>query len=398
MKGLRVAEKWTGQLLARRTARPCCIRQQRQQGQQQLVRGIATTRQLSSAAAAADEVLFEDESLNPLRQAPQESFPSPLPSAAHTSAKLAALHARLGLPAKLPVETLARTLVDPSADQARDFNNASLALVGSSLLSFHVSEWILCTYPRLPMAVLFSAMNAYVGPATLSKLAQEWGVESAAAPGSEVDPGLLQFSKLKPGSQLPTATSARPNDDQNYRRGLSSRVVYDDEFGDVVSKFSLAEAQTSEAAHSNFVRALVGAVYMHNGRAAAKAFIRAHVLSRHLAIEKLFVFETATRDLSRLCAREDFEFPVARLLSETGRHSRHPVYVVGIFSGKDKLGEAAGASLGEAKTRAAIAALKAWYMYSPVAGQGTSAPVPSDVEEGGRWEGAHIDMGEIVAC
>ncbi|KFZ13272.1 hypothetical protein V501_03770 [Pseudogymnoascus sp. VKM F-4519 (FW-2642)] len=399
MKSLRVAEKWTGQLLARRTARPCCIRQQRQQGpQQQLVRGIATTRQLSSAAAAADEVLFEDESLNTLRQAPEESFPSPLPSAAHTSAKLAALHARLGLPAKLPVETLARTLVDPSADQARDFNNASLALVGSSLLSFHVSEWILCTYPRLPMAVLFASMNAYVGPATLSKLAQEWGVESAAAPGSEVDPGLLQFSKLKPGSQLPTATSARPNDDQNYRRGLSSRVVYDDEFGDVVSKFSLAEAQTSEAAHSNFVRALVGAVYMHNGRAAAKAFIRAHVLSRHLAIEKLFVFETATRDLSRLCAREDFEFPVARLLSETGRNSRHPVYVVGIFSGKDKLGEAAGASLGEAKTRAAIAALKAWYMYSPVAGQGTSAPVPSDVEEGGRWEGAHIDMGEIVAC
>lgn len=101
---------------------------------------------------------------------------------------------------------------------------------------------------------------------------------------------------------------------------------------------------------------------------------------------------------SRLCAREDFDFPVARVLSETGRHSRHPVYVVGIFSGTDKLGEAAGASLREAKTRAAIAALKAWYMYSPVAGQGTSAPVPSDVEEGGSWEGAHIDMGEIAAC
>ena len=400
MKSLRVAEKWTGQLLARRTSKPCCIRQQRLQGQQQLVRSIATTRQLSNSAAAADEIIYEDEGAASFeRQMPvDEAFPSPLPSAAQTSAKLAALHARLSLPSKFPVETLARTLVDPSADSSRDFNNSSLCLVGTSLLSFHVSEWILCTYPRLPMAVLYSAMNAYIGRATLTKLAQEWGVEAAAAPGSEVDPGLLQFSKFKPGTTLPTGTSVRPNDDQNYRRGLSSRVVYDDEFGDVVSKFSLEEAQTSENAHSSFVRALVGAVYLHSGRAAAKSFIRAHILSRHLAIEKLFVFEKASRDLSRLCAREDFDFPVARLLSETGRNSRHPVYVVGIFSGKDKLGEAAGASLNEARTRAAIAALKAWYMYSPVAGQGTSAPVPSDVEEGGTWEGAHIDMGEIVAC
>jgi len=397
MKSLRVAERVVGQLLAGKGARPCCLRVQRQQA---LARCISTSRSMSNAATAAEEVIFEDEStdLFARQDQPETAYPSPPPEAALSSAKLAALHARLKLPEKLPLQTLARTLVDTSADPSRDFNNSSLAQVGSSLLSFHVSEWLLCTYPRLPMAVLFSAMNAYIGPATLTRLAQEWGVESAAAPGAEVDPGLLQFSKMKPGAVLPDATSVRPNNEWNYRRGMSSRVVYDDEFGDVVSRTAAQETQTSEAAHAHFVRALIGSIYLHSGRAEAKAFIRAHILSRHLPIDKLFVFETATRDLSRLCAREDFEFPVARLLSETGRHSRHPVYVVGIYSGKDKLGEAAGASLDEARMRAAIAALKSWYMYSPVPGQGTNVKVPSDVEQGGKWDGVHVDMGEIVAC
>ena len=99
-----------------------------------------------------------------------------------------------------------------------------------------------------------------------------------------------------------------------------------------------------------------------------------------------------------MCAREDFEFPVARILSETGRGSRHPVYVVGVYSGKDKLGEAAGASLNEARTRAAIAALKSWYMYSPSPGKGIKISVPSDTEDGGEFKPIHIDLGEIVAC
>jgi dsRNA-specific ribonuclease len=396
MKSLRVAERAVGQLLAGKGARPCCLRVQRQQA---LARCISTSRSMSNAAAATEEVIFEDETdLFARQDQPETAYPSPPPEAALSSAKLAALHARLKLPEKLPLQTLARTLVDSSADPSRDFNNSSLAQVGSSLLSFHVSEWLLCTYPRLPMAVLFSAMNAYIGPATLTRLAQEWGVESAAVPGAEVDPGLLQFSKMKPGAVLPVATSVRPNNEWNYRRGMSSRIVYDDEFGDVLARNAAQETQTTEAAHAHFVRALIGSIYLHSGRAEAKAFIRAHILSRHLPIDKLFVFETATRDLSRLCAREDFEFPVARLLSETGRHSRHPVYVVGIYSGKDKLGEAAGASLDEARMRAAIAALKSWYMYSPVPGQGTNVRVPSDVEQGGKWDGVHIDMGEIVAC
>lgn len=221
-------------------------------------------------------------------------------------------------------------------------------------------------------------------------------METAAAPGEEVDPGYLQFSKLQPGQALQSqGGSIRPDPKSFYRRGMSSRVVYDDEFGDTIPKGHEADAPLpTEHAYANFVRAVVGSVYLHSGSAAAKKFVKDHILSRYLQISSLFQFKEPARELSRLCAREGFEYPVARVLSETGRRSRHPVFVVGIYSGNDMLGEGSGASLHEARVRACVHGLKAWYMYSP----GANVRVPSDMEAGNakEWEPVHIDMGEVI--
>ncbi len=177
---------------------------------------------------------------------------------------------------------------------------------------------------------------------------------------------------------------------------MSSRVVYDDEFGDTIPKENVQlQPAPTDKAFAQFVKAVVGSIYLHAGREAAKMFVKQHILSRHLAVETLFQFENPVRELSRLCAREEFEFPVARMLSETGRNTRAPVFVVGIFSGNDKLGEGAGPSLQEARIRAAVAALKAWYLYSP----GRNVRVPSDMEDAAttrEWEPVHIDIGEII--
>lgn len=402
MKRLRI-EKWSGQLLKPRTAssrtrsRPCC---------QATNSPFSCSRTYSSSSAAqqnppSDDLILEnDEPLEALESSLPRSWPSPPPQAALSSAKLAALHARLDLPKKLPLQTMARTLVDPSADPNAHFNNASLATLGGSIMSYHVSEWLLCTYPRLPMTVLFAAAYAYNGPKTLQLVAREWGVETAAAPGAEVDPGLLQFSKLAPGTRLANREggSVRPDAKSYFRKGISSSVVYDDEFGDTIPKDSEANAPLpTEDAYANFVKAVVGSIYLHAGREAAKSFVKAHILSRYLDISRLFQFKEPVRELSRLCAREGFEYPVARILSETGRLSRHPVFVVGIFSGPDKLGEGQGPSLQEARTRACVMALKSWYLYSP----GNNVRVPSDMEGGAAetqapWEPVHIDIGEVI--
>ncbi|KAK8105704.1 ribonuclease III domain-containing protein [Apiospora kogelbergensis] len=302
-------------------------------------------------------------------------LPSPHPSRAASSAKLAALHARLSLSSKIPLETLARALVDPSADAHPKYNNANLAYVGST-------------------------------PAH--------GVSSQPPPpGEEVDPGLLQYDPLKPTVVMNKWGYVRANTFESAKyqsgKGLSGRVVYgSNPFGESgpaksLPDFEVENDRNTKAlylqdaapnAYANFVRAVVGAVYMHCGRDAAKNFVRSHFLTRTLDLSKLFEFKLPTRELARLCAREDFEAPVARLESETGRASRTPVFVVGIYSGNDKLGEAPGPDLDSALVAASINALKSWYLYSP--GQ---VGVPSDTftEDAAAWKPAYVDIGEIIS-
>ncbi|KAK8011060.1 hypothetical protein PG990_010025 [Apiospora arundinis] len=340
-------------------------------------------------------------------------LPSPHPSRAASSAKLAALHARLSLSSKIPLETLARALVDPSADAHPKYNNANLAYVGSTVLHYHTSEMLITRYPRLPMAILFAAMKGYAANPALHQVARAWGVESAAAPGEEVDPGLLQFDPLKPTIVMNKWGYVRAEtfESQKYRsgKGLSGRVMYgSNPFGESGAAKSLPDFEVEDGrntkavylqsapanAHANFVRAVIGAIYMHCGRDAAKNFVKSHFLSRTLDLSRLFEFKLPTRELARLCAREDFEPPVARLESETGRLSRTPVFVVGVYSGKDKLGEAPGPDLDSALVAASINALKSWYLYSP--GQ-VSVPSDTFAEDAAPWKPAYVDIGEIIS-
>lgn len=248
-------------------------------------------------------------------------------------------------------------------------------------------------------------MWAYVGPTALAAITREWGVEVAAEPGGEVDPGLLQAKRIPAGAQeLDEGLSERPNAGNRWKKSISSKTLYGDAFGDESASPNREvgtdmktrtgpRAVTLERASTNFARAVMGAVYLHGGRPAAKQFFRQHILSRELSIAGLFDFRQPTRDLSRLCAREGFDSPVARIISETGRKSRHPVFVVGVYSGYDKLGEGSGGSLDEARTTAAIAALKGWYLYSPL-----NVKVPSDdaTDRGKSWEPVFIDCGEVI--
>ncbi|KAI0111399.1 54S ribosomal protein L3 [Daldinia grandis] len=353
-------------------------------------------------------LLPEEEHIVPL--------PSPPPERALYSAKLAALHARLSLSSKIPLQTLARALIDPSADSDPRFNNANLAFVGASILQYHASEFLITRYPRLPMAILFSAMKGYSGVPALHQIARAWGVEAAAAPGEEVDPGLLQFSEDKPTVMMSKwgYVRAESKEIQKYkwRRGLSSSVMYDNPFGEMITKQNQPKEEEEDTevsgarntkdlvvdnplgnANANFVRAVVGAIYLYCGRDAAKAFVKAHVLSRTLDLSNMFEFKTPTRELVRLCARENFDPPVARLLSETGRLSRTPVFVVGIYSGRDLLGEGAASSLNDARTAASINALKAWYLYSPV---DTAVPSDTFMEDAAPYKPVYIDIGEVI--
>ena len=441
MKSLRLL-RWSGSVLSPRT-RPWVRHYQNvhqyptQPSSRRTLRFQSTTSNIVLAEEEVDpqeddlESTDSDYALVNTPSAPESilrNLPSPPPARAHTSSRLSALHARLMLPPRLPLETLARCLVDPTADIDACFNNAHLSTLGANLLGMYTSEAVLCRYPRLPTEVLFAAIYAYIGPKSLAAISREWGVEVAAAPGGEVDPGYLQCQRQEAGiasvdgtgtqvKDLPRIAedlNSRPNaqltQQKGWRMGVSSKTMYGDYFGferphtesdyaerpelrekDGQPKLPAPKGITLEKASTNFVRALTGAVYLHAGKKAAYNFFKAHIQSRHLDVSKLFEFRQPTRDLSKLCAREGFESPTARILSETGRKSRTPVFVVGVFAGKDKLGEGSGGSLDEARIRAAVAALKGWYLYSPL-----TVNVPSQAEVGKEWEPLLVDGGEVI--
>jgi len=359
-----------------------------------------------------------------------EKFPSPPPALALKSAKLASLHARLQLSSDFPVQTLARCLIDRTADPDVRFNNTRLARLGEDVIGYYCAEHLICQYPRLPVEVIWEAKLAYVGPDACADIVREWGVEGVAAPGGEVDPGLLQFKqplKTQPHYEagymakkkmadreraLPRSMQKAENiqdgqvdlyaaqrawaAERRYGRITNMhRILFGDSFGmKKVPERELSDVTNIRHASMSFVRALIGAIHLHSGASAAKKFFHDHVLSRSLDLAKLIAFDKPRRDLTVLCLREGFEPPVARLISETGRASANSVFVVGIYSGRDKLGEAVGGSLEEAKIRATVVALKAWYLYSPLE---VSYPSETESEEGrSKWKPNMVDWGEVI--
>ncbi|CAO3594055.1 unnamed protein product [Absidia cylindrospora] len=111
------------------------------------------------------------------------------------------------------------------------------------------------------------------------------------------------------------------------------------------------------------INALVGAMYQEQGADAAKKMVHDHILSNQsLDLRSTFRrMEQPKRHLSALLTRSKKQSAVSRLLSETGRQSSSPVFVVGVFSGDEKLGEGFGSSLKMAEHRACWDALTTHY-------------------------------------
>ncbi|KAF8321182.1 ribonuclease III [Clavulina sp. PMI_390] len=192
--------------------------------------------------------------------------------------------------------------------------NQALATVGNGLLGLFASEWIHATYPHLPGRAAKAAVSAYVGPRTLADVAKEWGA-----------PSLLRWSQK----------------DLSTGQGHSVLQV---------------------TALASFPRALVALIARHVSLAAARKFVHDHFLSRAVDLQPLLKFRAPKTALTETVAKFGRERPVSRLLKETGRHTNTPIFVVGIYSGADKLGEGFGNSIKMAEYRAAEDALNRVYL------------------------------------
>jgi large subunit ribosomal protein L44 len=295
----------------------------------------------------------------------------PIPeSVAQRSPALKTLHSRLNLPEEFAYSTLARTLICRSAN-VKFADNVGLANFGKNVLSFYVYEHFMIKYPRLPPAVLKHVVQLYTSVPALAKIGGSWGVESDSR------------------SAFTRYLADQSDEDVIGRLAYIGNTLTKED--GVVQILDNDEAHTDlNGAMSSFVRAVVAGLYAYGGLEKSREFIHKYIIQpRKIDMAAILTFDKPLRELSVLCGREGLERPVSRLMAESGRFSIAPIFVVGVFSGTNKLGEGQGASLREAQTRAAVNALKSWYLYSPMSPQ-----LPSD--RSGEFKPAFVDSGTVV--
>ncbi|KAH9839867.1 60S ribosomal protein L3 [Rhodofomes roseus] len=198
-------------------------------------------------------------------------------------------------------------------NQPQPVTNANLATLGNSLLGMFATEHINATYPHLPTRVMKAAVSAYVGGTTCAAIAKEMGAAS-----------LLRWHRTPSSSTRPA-------------------VLHPD-------------------ALSSVPRALTGLVYKNRSLLSARKFVQRFFLSREVDLRSMIKFRDPRLALMYTVQKFGRELPKSRLLKETGRFSNSPVFVVGIYSGADKLGEGFGSSLKMAEYRAAEDSLHRLYL------------------------------------
>lgn len=285
------------------------------------------------------------------------------------SAPLVALHKRLNLPEEFSLSLLARSLTCRSTSQALA-NNHGLNILGKNFLTYYVTEYLLATYPRLPLPILNTAVASYIDTESLYGVGKYgWGIE---VDQSQILNKILNKEPLE----------------YSYGKLRFLPISSIEETGITKIKSNNKDELNPVSAYALAVRSIIGGIYTSTkSESETKKFIYDHILSRKLDISTMFEFEQPTRELSKLCTREGLEKPVARLLAENGRNSNSPIFVVGVFSGNNKLGESYGSSLKEAKIRASVNALKSWYLYKPL-----NVTVPSDE----NYKPSIVDHGIVI--
>ncbi|CCD23182.1 mitochondrial 54S ribosomal protein mL44 NDAI_0B01480 [Naumovozyma dairenensis CBS 421] len=287
---------------------------------------------------------------------------------ASKSPLLITLHSRLQLPESFKYSTLSRCLTCRSSQLptlpsstspktvtfSKDYcDNHGLNIFGKNILSYYVTKKLLEKYPRLPTVILNAAIDSYISDYVLSSIGSQWGIDI------EKQTVMERYLQNEP-FEITLGKLRFYNNSLNYNDGIEI-VSWKKKFNQVKA-MSLA------------VRSIIGSLWIESDQMAeqqqikknlAFKFIDDHIISRKLDVSKLFMFEQPTRELSKLCEREGLERPISKLLAESGRASKAPVFIVGVFSDKEKLGEGYGSSLKEAKARAATDALLKWYCYEP---------------------------------
>lgn len=127
-----------------------------------------------------------------------------------------------------------------------------------------------------------------------------------------------------------------------------------------VANLLVTSEEPSDEVFAKTLTAVFGAVQTDLGAKAVSKLIKDFVLSnvQDVELKNTLTFTTPKLMLQNLMKRQGREWPVPRLIKETGRLTHFPTFVVGFYVDGHLIGEGAGSSLKRAQNEAASAALR----------------------------------------
>lgn len=144
----------------------------------------------------------------------------------------------------------------------------------------------------------------------------------------------------------------------------------------IKTKVNLALAENDVVISQAFC-GVFGAVYHDKGPKVTKELVHKTVLPQLAGqdLEEVVKLQHPRLLLNMILSKQNRPKPVARLISESGRATHFPSFVVGIFSGESCLGEGTGTSLRRAEHEAMLTALRTHFQKEL-----SVTALPSDVE------------------
>lgn len=214
-----------------------------------------------------------------------------------------------------------------------------LEWLGDRTLSLVVANKLTSTHPNLPVSSLDSAQALYVNNNNLARVGKAIGIQD-----------VLRWSPA-PVQSLDEADASDP------AQGPGGRVV-------------------ANGVIASAVEAIIGALYMDGGIDAASTFIDTHIFNSELNVESLVRFAKPKVTLRYHAKAAGKSHPEYRLLSETGRYTHAPQFLVGVFVDGEMLGQAHARSIKAAEAGAALEALQAHYAVTIPAEANTAVSLP----------------------
>ncbi|KAL1407667.1 54S ribosomal protein L3 mitochondrial [Vanrija albida] len=239
--------------------------------------------------------------------------------------------------------------------------NELLAVLGNSLLGLFGSEYLAQKYPHLPTGGIKNALTAYVGPEALVSVGRELGLAVVNDAGNT-------HSRANAVVGIPIRWSrAEREEGENavetpVAPGYRSKQVW-----------RKKQADTWPEAVASVVRALVGLIYQEQGIHAAREFVHAHFLSRHVDMSTVMNIRHPKHVLSTVVSKHLINAGApasatlghidSRVLASSGVNSQAPLFNIGLFLPNGlKLAEGHGSSIKMAEHRAATNALHSLFL------------------------------------